>query len=353
MQMPNKEDSAESFALPCSIGEHVLTALADLGSSINVMPLHLFQSLNFTHLEKTNLVIEMANMTRATPVGIVNNAIVKIDRFLFPADFVIVDMANTPNEDLILGRPFLATARARIDVFMKEISLGAYDERITFRISQTPPSKGEEVANSCVANTTYRNPHSVTLGASNEVFDSINPICLLQCGDQEAVSSIEKSAEKGTTDKDPPLEPWIDKKTTTFMKHFCEPLTVSSNEKICAPTCFSFNKSCNRGGRQRLRQLKREARIWSCYVDQNQWELNYRKSINSNEDIGWTSHFCTPALKKDAGITQAWPTCDPSKRSMMGEVKYMAIKRRDMSGLVSTTLREARLDTLEFHLIIG
>lgn len=116
IRLPNKEDSAESFALPCLIGKHSLTVLADLGSSINVMPLSLFRSLNITCLEKTNLVIEMANMTRATPVGVVNNVIVKIDRFLFPVDFVVVDMANTPNEDLILGRPFLATARARIDV---------------------------------------------------------------------------------------------------------------------------------------------------------------------------------------------------------------------------------------------
>ena len=179
-----------------------------------------------------------------------------------------------------------------------------------------------------MANSTNRNPHSVTLGASNEVLDSINPICLLQCGDQEAVSSIKKLAEKGMTDKDPPLEPWIDKKTTTLMKHFCEPITVSSNEKICAPTCCPFNKSCNRGGRKRLRQLKREARIWSCYVDQNQWELNYRKSINSNEDIGWTSHFCTPALKKDAGITQAWPTCDPSQKECDGGSKVHGDKEK-------------------------
>jgi hypothetical protein len=69
-------------------------------------------------------VIEMANMTIATPVGVVNNVIVKIDCFLFPADFVVIDMANIPNENLILGRPFLETVRAHINVFMKEISLG-------------------------------------------------------------------------------------------------------------------------------------------------------------------------------------------------------------------------------------
>ena len=158
-QLPNKEDSAESFALSCSIGKNILTALADLGSSINVVPLSLFRSLNITCLVKTNLVIEMANMTRATPVGVVNNIIVMIDCFLFLADFVVIDMVNIPNEDLIFGRPFLATARARLDVFKKEISLGAYDERVTFNMSQTSLIRNEGVTSSCVANTANEEPY--------------------------------------------------------------------------------------------------------------------------------------------------------------------------------------------------
>lgn len=100
MQLPNKEDSAESFALPCSIGTSSFSALADLGSIINVMPLSLFLSLKMTNLEETKLVIEMANMTSATPVGVVDNVIVRVDWFLFPVDFVVIDMSNVPNEDL-------------------------------------------------------------------------------------------------------------------------------------------------------------------------------------------------------------------------------------------------------------
>ena len=60
----------------------------------------------------------------------------------------------------------------------------------------------------------------------------------------------QKFIKEDTTNKDPPLEPWTDKKTITLMKHFCEPLTISNNERVCAPTSCPFNKSCNGGGRQ-------------------------------------------------------------------------------------------------------
>jgi hypothetical protein len=78
----------------------------------------------------------MADMTKATPLGVVDNVVIKIDRFLFPVDFIVIDMANIPKEDFILGRPFLATSRAQIDVFMKEISLGVYNERVVFKMNR-------------------------------------------------------------------------------------------------------------------------------------------------------------------------------------------------------------------------
>ena len=80
----------------------------------------------------------MANMTKSAPIGTVDNILVKFGKFLFPVDFVIMDMANPPREDLILGRPFLATSRARSNVFEKEISLGVelYNERIVFNMKK-------------------------------------------------------------------------------------------------------------------------------------------------------------------------------------------------------------------------
>ncbi|GJX97456.1 putative reverse transcriptase domain-containing protein [Tanacetum coccineum] len=104
--------------------------MADLGSSINVMPRSIFEHLHLTNLKKTNMLCEMADMSKKAPLGIVENVLVKIDKFLFPVDFIILD--NTPSETTIIGRPFLATIRAEIDVFAGKISLGINEDRISF-----------------------------------------------------------------------------------------------------------------------------------------------------------------------------------------------------------------------------
>ncbi|GJS48092.1 putative reverse transcriptase domain-containing protein [Tanacetum coccineum] len=78
----------------------------------------------------------MADTTKRIPLGIVENLLVKIDKFLFLSDFVVMDMLINLNETMILGRPFLATIHAKIDVFNKEISLGISDERITFNMNK-------------------------------------------------------------------------------------------------------------------------------------------------------------------------------------------------------------------------
>ncbi|GJR02157.1 RNA-directed DNA polymerase, eukaryota, reverse transcriptase zinc-binding domain protein [Tanacetum coccineum] len=76
------------------------------------------------------MLCEMADMSKKVPLGIVENVLVKIDKFLFPSDFVIID--KTPSETTILGRPFLATIHAEIDVFARKISLGINEDRISF-----------------------------------------------------------------------------------------------------------------------------------------------------------------------------------------------------------------------------
>ncbi|GJW62098.1 putative reverse transcriptase domain-containing protein [Tanacetum coccineum] len=82
------------------------------------------------------MLVEMADMTKRTPIRIVENVLVKIDKFLFPSDFMVIDMLNTRNETLILWRPFLATIHAEIDVFNKEISLGIEDDMVTFDMNK-------------------------------------------------------------------------------------------------------------------------------------------------------------------------------------------------------------------------
>ncbi|GKD65814.1 reverse transcriptase domain-containing protein [Tanacetum coccineum] len=129
-QLPSKELNPGSFTLPYTIGKFNFYAMADLGASINVMPRSIFEHLHLTNLKKTNMLCEMADMSKKAPLGIVENVLVKIDKFLFPSDFIIID--NTPSKTIILGRPFLATIHAEIDVFAGKISLGINDDRICF-----------------------------------------------------------------------------------------------------------------------------------------------------------------------------------------------------------------------------
>ncbi|GJW83655.1 reverse transcriptase domain-containing protein [Tanacetum coccineum] len=123
-QLPPKELNPGSFTLPCTIGSLNIYAMADLGASVNIIPKSMFEFLKLTHLKKTDMLVEMADMTKKALVGIVESVLVKIDKFLFPFDFVVIDMLVEHNKTMILGRPFLATIHAEINVFNKEISLG-------------------------------------------------------------------------------------------------------------------------------------------------------------------------------------------------------------------------------------
>ncbi|GKC92252.1 putative ribonuclease H-like domain-containing protein [Tanacetum coccineum] len=131
-QLPPKELNPGSFILSYKIGKFNSFAMADLGASINVMPRSIFEHLHLTNLKKTNMLCEMADMSKMTPLGIVENSLVKIDKFLFPSDFVIID--NTPSDTTILGRPFLATIHAKIHVFARKFSLEINEDRISFDI---------------------------------------------------------------------------------------------------------------------------------------------------------------------------------------------------------------------------
>ncbi|GJZ97892.1 topless-related protein 4-like protein isoform X3 [Tanacetum coccineum] len=135
-QLPPKELNLGSFTLPCTIGSLNFYAMADLGASVNVIPKSMFKILKLIHLKKTNMLVEMEDMTKKVPIGILENVLVMIDKFLFSSDFVVIDMLEARNETVILGRPFLATIHAKINVFNKEISLGFEEGRITFDMNK-------------------------------------------------------------------------------------------------------------------------------------------------------------------------------------------------------------------------
>nr|GEZ39101.1 DNA-directed DNA polymerase [Tanacetum cinerariifolium] len=94
-------------------------ALADLGASINLMSLSIWKKLKLPTLNDTKMVLELSDRTISKPTGVVENVFVKVGKFYFPADFVVLDFIADPRVPLILGRPFLSTAHALIDSLNK------------------------------------------------------------------------------------------------------------------------------------------------------------------------------------------------------------------------------------------
>nr|GEW30593.1 reverse transcriptase domain-containing protein [Tanacetum cinerariifolium] len=103
------------FLILCDFSELKCKALADLGASINLMPLSVWKKLGLPELISTRMTLELANQAICTPAGIARDVFVPVGKFTFPADFVIVDYESDPRVPLILGRPFLQTARDLID----------------------------------------------------------------------------------------------------------------------------------------------------------------------------------------------------------------------------------------------
>ncbi|GKA67297.1 reverse transcriptase domain-containing protein [Tanacetum coccineum] len=132
-KLPEKLGDPGKFLIPCDFPEIVeCLALADLGASINLMPLSIWKKLSLPELTPTRMILELADRSTTSPSGIAEDVFVKVGKFHFPADFVVVDYVVDPRVPLILGRPFLRTARALIDV---------YGEELTLRVDEPKPFK--------------------------------------------------------------------------------------------------------------------------------------------------------------------------------------------------------------------
>ncbi|GJZ11999.1 ribonuclease H-like domain-containing protein [Tanacetum coccineum] len=135
--LPHKEKDLGSFTLPSFINNICFDkAFVDLGASVSVMPFSTYTNLGLGVLSHTRLTIELADMTIKQPRGIAENVLVRIGKFIFPIDFIILDIPEDDDVPLILGRPFLSTAHVKIDVFKRKAALRDY---IRHDIPPPPP----------------------------------------------------------------------------------------------------------------------------------------------------------------------------------------------------------------------
>nr|GEX68885.1 reverse transcriptase domain-containing protein [Tanacetum cinerariifolium] len=137
-KLSEKLEDPDEFLIPCDFsGIDVWHALADIGASINLMPLSIWKKLSLPELTPTRMTLELANRSITLPKGVADDVFVKVGTFHFLTDFVVVDFEVDPQVPLILGRSFLRTGRALIDVYGEEITICVNDEAVTFNLNQT------------------------------------------------------------------------------------------------------------------------------------------------------------------------------------------------------------------------
>ncbi|GJU06763.1 reverse transcriptase domain-containing protein [Tanacetum coccineum] len=142
-KVPEKLEDPEKFLIPCALQELDRTsALADSGASINLLPHSIYKQLGLEALTPTRMTLELANRSITHPMGIAEDVVVRVDGFTFLADFVVVNFVPDPRVPIILGRPFLRTAKALIDLYKGTLTLRVGKEELVYYADKS--EKNEE-----------------------------------------------------------------------------------------------------------------------------------------------------------------------------------------------------------------
>ncbi|XP_062075840.1 uncharacterized protein LOC133779964 [Humulus lupulus] len=116
-KLPQKLRDPGIFTTPCTISNFECKhTLCDLRANINLLSLLIYRRLGLGEAKPTIVTLQLADRSVGHPRGIIEDVLVKIDKFIFPTDFIVLDMEEDTNVTIILGRPFLATRQALIDL---------------------------------------------------------------------------------------------------------------------------------------------------------------------------------------------------------------------------------------------
>ena len=136
--LPGKMQDPGSFTIPCEIGHADMgKVLCDSRASINLMPLFVAKRLSLGELTPTTMILKMADRILAHPKGILEDVLIKVGKFSFPVDFVVIDIEEDKQVPLMLERPFLATGAALINVKKRELTLRVGDEAVHFNLNHS------------------------------------------------------------------------------------------------------------------------------------------------------------------------------------------------------------------------
>nr|GEX77322.1 reverse transcriptase domain-containing protein [Tanacetum cinerariifolium] len=233
-KLPEKLGDLGKFLIPCDFpGMEVCHALTDLGASINLMPLSIWKKLSLPKLTPTRMTLELADRSITRPKGVAKDVFVKVGKFHFPIDFIVVDFKADPRVPLILRRSFLRTGRALIDVYGEEITL-RYNPKSSnptlvsdYLISESDACKVPNFKSSSPTLTSFResnffleeikdflNDDSIPIEIENIVFDAEGDILLIEKLTNEDPCQLplmdlklaEESKEKSFIEEPPELE---------------------------------------------------------------------------------------------------------------------------------------------------
>ncbi|GJR37565.1 phospholipase-like protein [Tanacetum coccineum] len=214
--------------------------------------------------EKIDMLVEMTDMTKRSPIGIVENVLVKIDKFLFPLDFVVMDMLNTRNETMILRRPFLATIHVEIDVFNNEISLGIGGDKVTFDMNKKIHNFTTPIGEIYMINSTYNNEY--TSHTSSDASSRVEKTDGLHNENNYCNQKQGRSCKKPRK-----LKFDINLPNT----HFCKPIKqILKGELKFWPTCDPNIKECNGGPEIYGMDEEGVIKKWYCYHDDDMKRIN-------------------------------------------------------------------------------
>ncbi|XP_060211955.1 uncharacterized protein LOC132639529 [Lycium barbarum] len=149
-KLPQKLGDPGSFTIPCTLGGvYFEKALCDFGASINLMPFYIFRKLDLGEIKNTSVSLQFADQSTKKPKGVIENILVRVDKFVFPVDFIVLEMQECRDEPIILGGPFLATGRATIDVHQRQFILRVDEERVIFDMQKLLRFSGDETSSPC------------------------------------------------------------------------------------------------------------------------------------------------------------------------------------------------------------
>ncbi|XP_015944811.1 uncharacterized protein LOC107469940 [Arachis duranensis] len=156
-KLPQKLKDPGSFQIPCIIGNmNIEKALYDLEASINLMSLAMMKIMRIEEAKPTRMALQLADITFKFSHGVVEDLLLKVGEFIFLADFVVLDMEEEVKTSIILGRPFLATARAIIDVQKGELVLRLHEAKMVFNVIKEM-SYPKEAISECMMVDTIEN----------------------------------------------------------------------------------------------------------------------------------------------------------------------------------------------------